>query len=94
MTRTVVVSGGGTGIGKAVAARFASGGDRVVVIGRRSGVLERAAEEVGGTALPADLGDPAELDRILARNADRAAEIAGETLAKVYDRIGFLPRRG
>ena len=38
------------------------------------------------------LDDPAELDRILARNADRAAEIATVTLAKVYDRVGFLPR--
>jgi tryptophanyl-tRNA synthetase len=38
------------------------------------------------------LDDPAELDRILARNADRAAEIADATLARVYDRIGFLPR--
>ena len=38
------------------------------------------------------LDDPAELDRILARNADRAAEIADATLAKVYDRVGFLPR--
>jgi tryptophanyl-tRNA synthetase len=39
------------------------------------------------------LADPAELDRVLAANADRAAEIANATLAKVYDRIGFLPRR-
>ena len=39
------------------------------------------------------LDDPAELDRILASNADRAAEIADTTLALVYDRIGFLPRR-
>ena len=38
------------------------------------------------------LDDPAELDRILGRNADRAAEIADATLAKVYDRIGFLPK--
>lgn len=38
------------------------------------------------------LDDPAELDRILARNADRAAEIADATLAKAYDRIGLLPR--
>lgn len=38
------------------------------------------------------LDDPAELDRILARNADRAAEIANATLAKAYDRIGLLPR--
>ncbi|MFM9876802.1 MAG: tryptophan--tRNA ligase [Rhodoglobus sp.] len=38
------------------------------------------------------LDDPAELDRILGTNADRAAEIADATLAKVYDRVGFLPR--
>ena len=38
------------------------------------------------------LDDPAELDRILASNANRAAEIADATLAKVYDRIGLLAR--
>ncbi|MGV8884491.1 MAG: tryptophan--tRNA ligase [Microbacteriaceae bacterium] len=38
------------------------------------------------------LDDPAELDRILASNADRAAQIADATLATAYDRIGFLPR--
>lgn len=39
------------------------------------------------------LDDPAELDRVLASNADRAAEIANATLARVYDRIGFLRRQ-
>jgi tryptophanyl-tRNA synthetase len=39
------------------------------------------------------LADPAELDRLLAGNAERAEAIATATLAKVYDRIGFLPRR-
>ena len=38
------------------------------------------------------LDDPAELDRVLAGNADRAAAIANVTLAKVYDKIGLLPR--
>jgi len=38
------------------------------------------------------LADPAELDRILARAADRAAEIADATLRRVYDAVGFLPR--
>jgi tryptophanyl-tRNA synthetase len=38
------------------------------------------------------LDDPAELDRMLADNADRAAEIADATLAKAYDRMGLLPR--
>ena len=39
------------------------------------------------------LGDPAELDRILGAAADRANEVANGTLATVYDRVGFLPRR-
>jgi tryptophanyl-tRNA synthetase len=38
------------------------------------------------------LDDPAELDRLLAVNADRASEVAEATLATVYDRIGFLRR--
>ena len=36
------------------------------------------------------LDDPAELDRVLGANADRAAEVATTTLAKVYERVGFL----
>ncbi|MBY6350779.1 tryptophan--tRNA ligase [Rhodococcoides corynebacterioides] len=40
------------------------------------------------------VGDPAELDRILAVGAERAREIAAKTLAQVYDRVGFLPPRG
>ncbi len=39
------------------------------------------------------LADPGELDRILGVNADRANEIAEVTIARVYDRIGLLPRR-
>ncbi len=35
--------------------------------------------------------DPAELDRILARGAERARGIAAATLADVHDKIGFLP---
>ena len=61
----------------------------------KSGLAEVVAETFGpirATALEL-LADPAELDRILAANADRAAEVAEATLAKVYDRIGFLPKR-
>ena len=38
------------------------------------------------------LNDPAELDRMLSKNAERANEMAQKTLDRVYDRIGFLPR--
>jgi tryptophanyl-tRNA synthetase len=40
------------------------------------------------------LADPAELDRLLAVNADRANELAEATIARAYDHVGFLPRRG
>ena len=36
------------------------------------------------------LSDPAELDRLLARGADKANELAEQTLATVYERIGFV----
>ena len=40
---TVVVSGGGTGIGRAVAHRLAGGGQHVTVVGRRRDPLDQAA---------------------------------------------------
>lgn len=38
------------------------------------------------------LADPAELDRLLARGAEKAAERAEATLATVYERVGLLRR--
>lgn len=66
MARVVIVSGGGTGIGRAVARRFAVSGDRVLLVGRREGVLREAAAELaadGNVAgevqtLAVDLTDP------------------------------------
>ncbi|MFR9795576.1 SDR family NAD(P)-dependent oxidoreductase [Streptomyces sp. MS06] len=63
MTRNVVISGGGTGIGLAAAQAFAADGDQVLLLGRRAGVLERA-EVPGALAFPADLADPAEVRRV------------------------------
>lgn len=40
------------------------------------------------------LDDPAELDRVLAGNAERASTAAEATLAKAYDAVGFLRGRG
>lgn len=40
------------------------------------------------------MNDRGELERVLAIGAERATEVANETLADVYDKIGFLaPRR-
>ncbi len=37
------------------------------------------------------LGDPPELDRILASGAERAAAVATATVERVFDRVGLLP---
>lgn len=55
-----------------------------VVVNEFGPVRERALEL---------LDDPAELDRVLAANAERASETASKTLVDVYDKIGLL-RRG
>jgi len=68
--------------------------------GKGYGDLKKdVAEIVVDTATPyrdrtlALLADPAELDRILAEGAERARDVASATLARVYDRVGFLPSK-
>lgn len=65
MSRTIVVTGGGTGIGKAVAERFRADGDQVVITGRRPEVLEKAAAELGAKAVVCDGADPEQVRRLL-----------------------------
>ena len=66
--------------------------------GRGYGDLKTEVAEVVVTALQPFqtrmaelLGDPAELDRIVARGAERAHEVAARTVARVFDRMGLLP---
>ena len=65
--RTVVVTGGSSGIGLACARHFASGGDRVVVTGRRTQALEDAASSVGAEAVAFDAADPVAVNSALDR---------------------------
>jgi tryptophanyl-tRNA synthetase len=37
--------------------------------------------------------DPGELEAILAAGAARADDVAAKTVDRVYDRLGFLPKR-
>jgi len=59
MSPSVLVIGGGTGIGAAVARRMAGEGWFVCVSGRRTAPLEEVAAEVGGFAVSADASEPA-----------------------------------
>lgn len=67
-------------------------------LGRGYGDLKKEVADVVVTAVEpfqqrmAELmDDPAELDRIVARGAERAREIATATVSRVYDRMGLLP---
>jgi 3-oxoacyl-[acyl-carrier protein] reductase len=80
--RTVVVSGGGTGIGRAVARRFAAAGDRVLILGRRPGVLEEAAKDINAAGGPGavqvaalDLADPGQVATFAADFLPPGAEV-------------------
>jgi 3-oxoacyl-[acyl-carrier protein] reductase len=57
--RTVLVTGGGTGIGRAIATAFAGQGDRVTITGRRAAPLEEAAASLGAAWVAFDASDPA-----------------------------------
>lgn len=55
--RAVLITGGGTGIGAAIARRFAADGARVAVAGRRPGPLKEVAASIGGLAVELDAAD-------------------------------------
>lgn len=67
MTRNVLVTGGGTGIGRAVAAAFAADGDTVIITGRRPAPLHATAQDLGIEAVVCDGTDPAQVDALAAQ---------------------------
>ena len=64
MSRIVLVTGGGTGLGKAVAARFAGAGDTVVITGRNAARLASTAAEIGALAVTCDATDLQQVARM------------------------------
>ncbi|MGI5351789.1 SDR family NAD(P)-dependent oxidoreductase [Streptomyces sp. CA-250714] len=71
MARGILVTGGATGIGLAVARHFAEQGEAVVITGRRKEVLEAAAEEIGARAVVCDHTDPEAVERLLPQLPER-----------------------
>lgn len=79
--RSALVTGGGTGLGKATALELARCGAEVAIAGRRKEVLAQAAAEIGeltGRAVSVVAGD--------IREADDARRLIGET----RERLGAL----
>jgi NAD(P)-dependent dehydrogenase (short-subunit alcohol dehydrogenase family) len=95
--KRALVTGGGRGIGAAVARELAAAGARVVVCGRKLAELEALAGAIAGEAITCDLLDRASSDAMLARvgavdilvNNAGVAESAplAETTDALWDRI-------
>ncbi len=70
--RIAVITGAGSGIGRAVAVELAGRGWSVVLAGRRHEALEEtAALAGGGLAVPTDVSDPAAVAALFATVEDR-----------------------
>lgn len=74
--RVAVITGGGTGIGRAIAREYARLGAKVVIASRSAEHLEPAVEELrraGAEALgiPTDVRVPEEVDRLCAQTVER-----------------------
>jgi citronellol/citronellal dehydrogenase len=95
--RVALVTGGGTGIGRATARELARTGARVAVCGRRPEPLEAVSAELEGMgaeclALPADVREPSDVEGLVERTLDRFGAIdvlvnnaGGQFLASAED---------
>ncbi|HEV8611238.1 MAG TPA: SDR family oxidoreductase [Thermoanaerobaculia bacterium] len=81
--RSIIVTGGGSGLGLEMAKKFASYGGKVTIGGRTLDRLEKAAEEIRGVAReggevdvhPADVREPAEVDAMVSHAIARFGKI-------------------
>ena len=94
MQRIIVVSGGGTGIGRAIARAQAQAGDRVLIAGRRAEVLEKTAAEInaecGAERVVWHAADLTDLDSLVAL-ADHVRATFGTVYAVVNNAGGAAP---
>ena len=74
--RCAIVTGGGKGLGAAVARRLAASGAKVSVLGRDREALTRVAAEIGGLAVPCDVTDASSLERAVAQVREAHGPIA------------------
>lgn len=65
--KTIMITGAGSGIGRATARHFLENGWRVGLVGRRAAALDETAQgHAGALVLPCDVTDPAAVDAAVA----------------------------
>ncbi|MEQ9662787.1 MAG: SDR family NAD(P)-dependent oxidoreductase [Parasphingopyxis sp.] len=69
--RHAVVTGGGTGIGKAIARALADNGAKVSLFGRRPEPLETTSGEIGAHVVTCDVTDPVQVGEAMQSARDR-----------------------
>jgi NAD(P)-dependent dehydrogenase (short-subunit alcohol dehydrogenase family) len=85
---SVLVTGGGSGIGRAVAAWLTEQGATVTMTGRRAAALESVAAETGCVAVRGDITDPDDRRRMI----DAAVAAGGGRLDALVNNAGVMLR--
>jgi meso-butanediol dehydrogenase / (S,S)-butanediol dehydrogenase / diacetyl reductase len=78
--RAVLVTGGGSGIGAAVARMLTAAGSRVAVCGRRADALRAVAAETGALGLVCDVADAGQVARVVETVAGELGGLDGLVL--------------
>ncbi|NIA18646.1 MAG: SDR family oxidoreductase [Simkaniaceae bacterium] len=81
--KTIIITGGGTGLGKSMAERLSELGANIVITSRRQNVLDESAMDIstktGNTVLPVacDIRKPAQIDEMVTAVENKFGKING-----------------